>query len=43
LCAAAVTVVAVRVLLRYLTTNRLQPFGLYCIALGAGCLVAFAF
>jgi undecaprenyl-diphosphatase len=42
LCAAAVTVLAVRVLLRYLTTNRLQPFGVYCIALGAVCLVAFA-
>lgn len=42
LCAAAVTVLAVRFLLRYLTTNRLQPFGFYCIALGAVCLIAFA-
>jgi undecaprenyl pyrophosphate phosphatase UppP len=36
------TVVAVRFLLRYLTTNRLRPFGVYCIALGAGCLIVFA-
>jgi undecaprenyl-diphosphatase len=43
LCAAVMTVIAVRFLLRYLTTNRLRPFGVYCIALGAGCLVVFAF
>ena len=42
LCAAVMTVVAVRFLLRYLTTNRLRPFGVYCIALGAVCLVVFA-
>jgi undecaprenyl-diphosphatase len=42
LCAAVMTVVAVRFLLRYLTTNRLRPFGVYCIALGAGCLIVFA-
>ena len=43
LCAAAVTFLAVRFLLRYLTTNRLRPFGVYCVALGAICLVVFAF
>lgn len=43
LCAAAMTVVAVRFLLRYLTTNRLRPFGVYCIGLGVVCLVVFAF
>jgi undecaprenyl-diphosphatase len=42
LCAAAVTVVAVRFLLRYLTTNRLWPFGIYCVGLGTICLVVFA-
>ena len=42
LCAAVMTVIAVRFLLRYLTTNRLRPFGVYCIALGAVCLVVFA-
>jgi undecaprenyl-diphosphatase len=41
LCAAAMTVLAVRFLLRFLTTNRLRPFGVYCIALGAVCLLAF--
>jgi undecaprenyl-diphosphatase len=42
LCAALTTVIAVRFLLRYLTTNRLTPFGLYCIAAGVICLVVFA-
>jgi undecaprenyl-diphosphatase len=42
LCAALTTVVAVRLLLRFLTTNRLTPFGLYCIAAGVICLVVFA-
>jgi undecaprenyl-diphosphatase len=42
ICAAVMTVVAVRFLLRYLTTNRLQPFGFYCIGLGAVCLAVFA-
>jgi undecaprenyl-diphosphatase len=41
LCAAAVTVFAVRVLLRFLTTNRLRPFGVYCIGLGTVCLAVF--
>lgn len=42
ICAAVMTVLAVRFLLRYLTTNRLQPFGFYCIGLGAVCLAVFA-
>jgi undecaprenyl-diphosphatase len=42
LCAALTTVFAVRFLLRYFETNRLRPFGLYCIGAGAGCLVVFA-
>lgn len=42
LCAALTTVFAVRFLLRYFTTNRLTPFGIYCIAAGVLCLGAFA-
>lgn len=41
LCAAATTVLAVKFLLRYFRTNRLTPFGVYCIGAGAVCLVAF--
>jgi undecaprenyl-diphosphatase len=42
LVAAATTVVAVRFLLRYFTTNRLSPFGWYCIGAGTICLGVFA-
>ncbi len=42
LCAAATTYVAVKFLLRYFQTNRLTPFGIYCVALGTICTVAFA-
>jgi undecaprenyl-diphosphatase len=42
LCAALTTVFAVRFLLRYFTTNRLSPFGVYCIGAGVVCLGAFA-
>jgi undecaprenyl-diphosphatase len=42
LCAALTTVVAVRFLLRYFETNRLRPFGVYCIGAGAACLAIFA-
>jgi undecaprenyl-diphosphatase len=42
LCAALTTVFAVRFLLRYFTTNRLTPFGIYCIGAGVLCLGAFA-
>jgi undecaprenyl-diphosphatase len=41
LCAAATTYVAVRWLLRYFETNRLTPFGIYCIVAGATCTVIF--
>jgi undecaprenyl-diphosphatase len=34
-CAAATTFFAVKFLLRYFQTNRLTPFGIYCIGLGA--------
>jgi undecaprenyl-diphosphatase len=42
LCAALTTVFAVRFLLRFFTTNRLTPFGVYCIVAGALCLGVFA-
>jgi undecaprenyl-diphosphatase len=43
LCAAVTTYLAVRFLLRYFETNRLTPFGIYCIAAGVMCTVVFAF
>ena len=42
LCAAVTTFVAVKFLLRYFQTNRLSPFGVYCMCAGAGCLLVFA-
>jgi len=42
LCAALTTFVAVKFLLRYFQANRLSPFGVYCIALGAICTLVFA-
>ena len=42
LCAALTTFLAVKFLLRYLQTNRLTPFGVYCIGLGVVCTVVFA-
>jgi undecaprenyl-diphosphatase len=42
LCAAATTFFAVKFLLRFFQTNRLTPFGIYCIVVGTGCTVAFA-
>ncbi len=42
LCAAATTYVAVRFLLGFLRTNRLTPFGVYCLGAGAVLSVAFA-
>lgn len=42
LCAAAMTFLAVKFLLRYFETNRLTPFGVYCVAFGALCTVVFA-
>jgi undecaprenyl-diphosphatase len=43
LCAAATTYLAVRFLLRFFETNRLTPFGIYCIVAGVICTVIFAF
>jgi undecaprenyl-diphosphatase len=42
LCAAVTTVIAVRFLLRFLSTNRLSPFGYYCVGAGSACLAVFA-
>jgi undecaprenyl-diphosphatase len=42
LCAAATTYLAVKFLLRFFETNRLTPFGIYCIAVGLTLTVAFA-
>jgi len=40
-CAALTTYVAVRFLLRFFETNRLTPFGIYCV--GAGLLLTIGF
>ena len=42
LCAALTTFFAVKFLLRYFETNRLTPFGVYCMAAGTFCLIVFA-
>ncbi len=42
LCAALTTFFAVKFLLRFFETNRLTPFGIYCIAFGAFCTIVFA-
>jgi undecaprenyl-diphosphatase len=42
LCAAATTFLAVKFLLRYFETNRLTPFGIYCIVVGAISAIALA-
>jgi undecaprenyl-diphosphatase len=41
-CAAVTTSFAVRFLLRFFETNRLTPFGAYCVAVGGALSVAFA-
>jgi len=41
-CAAVTTYFAVKFLLKYFETNRLTPFGVYCIALGTICTLVFA-
>jgi undecaprenyl-diphosphatase len=41
-CAAVTTFFAVKFLLRFFETNRLTPFGIYCMGAGAACLVVFA-
>src|SRR5205807_2893830 len=43
LCAAVTTYLAVKFLLRFFETNRLTPFGIYCIAAGVALTVIFAF
>jgi undecaprenyl-diphosphatase len=42
LCAALTTFFAVKFLLRFFQTNRLTPFGIYCIVVGGACTVGFA-
>jgi undecaprenyl-diphosphatase len=42
LCAAATTFLAVKFLLRFFQTNRLTPFGVYCVGLGVVCTLVFA-
>ncbi len=42
LAAALTTYLAVKFLLRFFETNRLTPFGVYCIAMGLFCTVVFA-
>jgi undecaprenyl-diphosphatase len=42
LAAGFTTVFAVKFLLRYFETNRLTPFGVYCIAAGTVCTLIFA-
>jgi undecaprenyl-diphosphatase len=42
LCAAATTYLAVKFLLRFFETNRLTPFGIYCIVAGVICTIVFA-
>ena len=42
LAAALTTYLAVRFLLKFFETNRLTPFGIYCIAMGVFCSLVFA-
>jgi undecaprenyl-diphosphatase len=41
-CAAVTTFFAVKFLLRFFQTNRLRPFGVYCVGLGVICTLVFA-
>jgi undecaprenyl-diphosphatase len=43
IAAAITTYVAVKFLLRFFETNRLTPFGIYCIVAGITCSLIFAF
>ncbi|HEX3736349.1 MAG TPA: undecaprenyl-diphosphate phosphatase [Solirubrobacterales bacterium] len=43
LAAAFTTFLAVRFLLRYFRSNRLTPFGIYCLVAGIVCTLIFAF
>jgi undecaprenyl-diphosphatase len=42
IAAAVTTYLAVRFLLKFFETNRLTPFGIYCIAMGVFCSLVFA-
>jgi len=42
LAAALTTYLAVKFLLKFFESNRLTPFGIYCIAMGAFCTLVFA-
>jgi undecaprenyl-diphosphatase len=42
LCAAVATFLAVKFLLRFFQSNRLTPFGVYCIGMGVVCTLVFA-
>jgi undecaprenyl-diphosphatase len=42
IAAAATTWLAVKFLLRFFETNRLTPFGIYCIVFGLFCILVFA-
>jgi undecaprenyl-diphosphatase len=42
LAAALTTYLAVKFLLKYFETNRLTPFGAYCICMGVFCSLVFA-
>lgn len=42
IAAAITTWAAVKFLLRYFETNRLSPFGIYCVCAGVFCLVVFS-
>ncbi len=42
LCAAVSTFFAVKFLLRFFETNRLTPFGIYCVGFGVICTLVFA-
>ena len=42
LCAAVTTYLAVKFLLKFFETNRLTPFGIYCIGFGLACTLIFA-
>jgi undecaprenyl-diphosphatase len=41
-CAAITTFFAVKFLLRFFETNRLTPFGIYCVTAGGILTLAFA-
>ncbi len=43
IAAALTTYVAVKFLLRFFETQRLTPFGIYCIVAGIACTLIFAF